>query len=54
MRKDQAFKKNVQLNPQQICILCCPQTIYVIPPETNIQKVNKEPAKTPTKDLGPT
>ena len=30
-----------------------PQITYVIPPATEIQKINKEPAKTPMENLGP-
>jgi len=51
MCKDQAFEKDVQLNLQQIYILCCPQIIYVMPPTTKVQEVSKELAKTPTKNL---
>jgi len=32
MRKDQAFKKDIQLNPQRIRILRRPQTTYITPP----------------------
>ena len=53
MCKDRAFKKDVQLNPQQIHILCRPQIAYIMPPATETQEVSKEPAKTPTKNLGP-
>jgi len=51
MCKDRAFKKDVQLNPQQIHILCRPQIAYIMPPTTKTQKVNKELAKTPTENL---
>ena len=53
MCRDWAFKKDVWLNLQQICILCCPQITHAMPPATEIQEVSKELAKTPTKNLGP-
>ena len=48
--RDWAFKKDIQLNLQQICILCRLQITYITPPVTKIQKVSKEPAKLPLKN----
>ena len=53
MHKDQAFEKDIQLNLQQIYILCRPQIAYTMPPATETQKVSKKLAKTPTENLGP-
>jgi len=52
MHKDWTFKKNVQFDLQQICILHCPQIMYIMPPTTKTQEVSKEPAKTPMENLG--
>ena len=32
MRRDQAFKEDILLNPQRVRILRRPQTTYIIPP----------------------
>jgi len=53
MRRDQAFKKDVQLNPQRIRILRRPQTTYIMPPTPEIKKVNKKLAELPIGNLGP-
>ena len=53
MCRDQAFKKDIQLDPQQIYILCRPQITYTMPPTTKTQRVSKKPAKTPIENLGP-
>ena len=36
MRRDQAFEKDIQLDPQQIHILRRPQIAYTMPPTTEI------------------
>src|SRR6266571_2625922 len=43
--RDWAFKKDIQLNPQQICILRRPQVTYIILPVTKTQEVSKELVK---------
>ena len=53
MCRDQAFEKDIQLNLQQIYILCRPQIAYTMPPTTETQEVSKEPAKTPIGNLDP-
>jgi len=53
MRRDQAFKKNVQLNLQRIRILHRPQTTYIIPPVPKIKKGSKKLAELPIGNLGP-
>ena len=53
MRRDQAFKKDVQLNPQRICILRRPQTTYVTLPAPEIQKISSNLAKSPVENVGP-
>ena len=53
MRRNQAFKKDIQLNPQQICILYYPQTTYVTLPAPEIQEINSDLAKSPIENLGP-
>ena len=51
--RDQAFKKDIQLDPQRIRILYRPQTIYVMPPALKIKKVSKRLAELPIGNLGP-
>ena len=54
MRRDQAFKKDIQLNPQRIRILRRPQTTYITPPAPETQKISSNLAKSPIENLGPT
>jgi len=53
MRRDQAFKKDVQLNSQRICILRRPQTTHVTLPALKTQEVSSDPKKPPMGSLGP-
>jgi len=53
MCRDQAFKKDIQLNSQQIRILRRPQTTYVTLPASKTQKVSSNPEKPPIGSLGP-
>ena len=48
--RDWAFKKDIQLNLQQIYILCRLQITHITPPTTKIQEVGKEPAKLPLRN----
>ena len=50
MYRDQAFEKDIQLNPQQICILCRPQITHTIPPIAKVQEVSKELVKLPMRN----
>ncbi len=43
--KDRAFEKDIQLNPQRICIFHCPQVTHIILPTTKTQEVSKELVK---------
>ena len=54
MRRDQAFEKDVQLDPQRIRILRRPQTAYVTPPVLETQEVSSGLAESPMESLGPT
>ena len=50
MRRDQAFEKDVQLDPQRTRILRRPQTTYVTPPAPETQEVGSDLAKFPTEN----
>ena len=51
--RDQAFKKDIQLNPQQVYILHRPQTTYTMPPIPKTQGVSTNLPKSPIENLGP-
>jgi len=42
MRRDQAFKKDIQLNPQRVRILRRPQTINIALPALKTQEVSNK------------
>jgi len=44
MRRDQVFKKDIQLNSQRVRILRRPQTTDVAPPVLETQEVSNKPA----------
>src|SRR6266699_1859520 len=49
-RRDRAFEKDVQLDPQRIRILRRPQVTNAMPPVTEVQEVSREPVKLPTRN----
>ena len=54
-RRDRAFKKDIQLNLQQIHILYRPKVTHIMPPIAKVQKVktkevSKEPVKLPIRN----
>jgi hypothetical protein len=54
IRRDQAFEKDVQLDPQRIRILRRPQATYITPPAPQTQEVDSDLPKSPVENLGPT
>ena len=53
MRRDLAFEKDAQLDPQRIRILRRPQTTPVMPPVPETQKSSDNLPRSPTRNLDP-